>query len=47
MISYFFCYFFPMIEITSNLIDLPNLSDYDIDEHLNPNKITNFRISQN
>ena len=24
----------PSFEITSNLMDLPNLSDYDIDEHM-------------
>ena len=27
----------PSFEITSNLVDLPNLSDYDIDEHLPQN----------
>ena len=27
----------PAFEITSNLMDLPNLSDYDIDEHLPQN----------
>ena len=27
----------PAFEITSNLMDLPNLSDYDIDEHMPQN----------
>ena len=27
----------PSFEFTSNLMDLPNLSDYDIDEHMPKN----------
>ena len=36
----------PSFEITSNLTNLPNLSDYDIDEHLPSNINSSYHTLQ-